>query len=144
MLLAHALLRSGIIGHLSTIPPRIICPFTRADLQKMPTIRRIECPWIIAETYLTCQTSSVHDHRRAPRNLRIQPCYIIGIHVNASVTSITIVNCGSTRITVWEIHPWPVVCPPPAIMKKVTTSMILHRILDRRRWIPESRPRWLS
>ena len=144
MLLAHALLCSGIIGHVSTIPPRIICPFTRADLQKMPTIRRIECPWIIAETYLTCQTSSVHDHRRSPRNLWIQPRYIIGIHVHASVTAVACVRLITGCIIVGEIHPWPVVCPPPAIMKEVTASMILHRILDRRRWIPESRPGWLS
>src|SRR6266487_648350 len=71
LLLAHTFFSSCIIGHVSTNPPRIICPFTRADLQKMPTVRRIECPWIIAETYLLCQTFSVHDHRRSPRNLRV-------------------------------------------------------------------------
>jgi hypothetical protein len=56
LLLAHAFPRSGIIGHLYINPPQSICPFIWADLQKMPTVRRIECPWIIAEMQETCQT----------------------------------------------------------------------------------------
>src|SRR5579872_2042163 len=82
LLLAHALFRSGIIGHVSTIPPRNICP-SHGQNQKTYMVgatARValsyECPWIIAEMLRICQTKiNVGTHRTVSLAGRSKPSH---------------------------------------------------------------------
>src|SRR6266851_2786076 len=87
---------------------------------------------------------SIKNYRRSPRDLRVQPGHIVRIHINAAMTPIIIILGGTRGISVWKVFPRPIAISPPAIVEEVAPSVILHRILDSRRWIPECRPRRLG
>src|SRR5258708_19701688 len=84
--------------------------------------------------------NSIKNHRRSPRDLRVQQCTIVRINSNAAMPPIIIILGGTRGISVWEVFPRPIAISPPAIVEEVAPSVILHRILDSRRWIPECRP----
>src|SRR5713226_3585308 len=81
----------------------------------------------------------VHNHRRSPGNLCIQPGYIVGIHVDTTMAAVSVKRGGAGWIPMGEIHTGAIDAAPPAIVKEVAARVIFHRILDRRRRIPERR-----
>src|SRR5258708_40297719 len=84
--------------------------------------------------------TSIENHRRSPRDLRVQPGHIVRIHINAAMTPIIIILGGTMGISVWKVFPRPIAISPPALVEEVAATVILQRILDSSRWIPVCRP----
>src|SRR5260370_23372493 len=112
-------------------------PHTHVRLFLFPTLQQ---PWGPIYPAFTAMFHSIENHRRSPRDLRVQPGHIVRIHINAAMTPIIIILGGTRGISVWKVFPRPIAISPPAIVEEVAASVILHRILDSRRWIPECRP----
>src|SRR5579864_619074 len=89
----------------------------------------------------------VHNHRRPPGNLGIEPGHIARIHVNAAVTAVVVEGgcaVGRSRVGMGEVVPWAIDTSPPAIVEEVAARMVLHGVLDRRGRIPEGRAGWFA
>ena len=79
----------------------------------------------------------IQDDCCSPGNLCIEPCNIIRVHIDAAVTSVTIEAIRSLGVVVGEVVAGAEVVTPPCVVEEVTTFVILHGILDRRRRVPE-------
>src|SRR5260370_20864586 len=65
---------------------------------------------------------SIENHRRSPRDLRVQPGHIVSLHINAAMTPIIIILGGTRTIRVSEVFPRPISISPPAIVEGVAAS----------------------
>jgi hypothetical protein len=71
-------------------------------------------------------------------DLRVQPCDIVGIHVDTTMTPIAVETRCPACIIVREVIAGAKVDSPPCIVEEVATFMIFQRVLDIGIGIPES------
>lgn len=81
----------------------------------------------------------VQNDRCTPGDLGIEPGDIAGGHIDAAVTTTAVEGSGAAGIDVREIVIFAEVGSPPGIVEEVAVGMVLHRVLDGCRWIPEDR-----
>src|SRR5947209_15974816 len=80
----------------------------------------------------------IHNHCCPVPCVGIQPCSLVLLHINATMTARTC-ELLTTWIVVREVCTWAIVVSPPAVMEKVTIVVVLHRVINLRIGIPEGR-----
>src|SRR5262249_48909287 len=71
----------------------------------------------------------------------VEPGRLLLLHIDTAVAAVSCERLVTATIKVWVIRSRAIIGPPPAIMEKVATPVILHRVVDLGIGIPECRPR---
>ncbi len=87
--------------------------------------------------FLTRDVLLIDDNRHTIAAMRVEPGYLILLHVDTAMTACTSERLIATSIIVRVVGTNTIIYTPPAIVQEIASTMILHREIDVCIRIPE-------